>query len=137
MLWAGRSGEHPLVLGPLRHRNGKGGRGHTSQARHRQGGREGGEGGVSESLKPSAGPTSAGPPSAGPPKISFFFPSLGGLLVEFWWCFEERDPQMSTIELSGCRVKPRRPQSKIGLETHLQKHRFKNTTKIPREDPQE
>ena len=32
--------------------------------------------------------------------------SLGGLLVEFWWCFE--DPQMCTFGLSGCRVKPRR-----------------------------
>ena len=38
-----------------------------------------------------------GPPSGGPPKIYRFFPllpqfsffllSLGGLLVEFWWCF--------------------------------------------------
>ena len=42
--------------------------------------------------------TSSPPPHLGPPKISlFFFPlppqfsffllSLGGLLVEFWWCF--------------------------------------------------
>ena len=48
-------------------------------------------------VRPPRTPPSPGPPSAGPPKISLFFhlppqfsffsPSLGGLLVEFWWCF--------------------------------------------------
>ena len=47
---------------------------------------------------PSPGPPSAGPPFPwtaqnfaffflSPPEISFFLLSLGGLLVEFWWCF--------------------------------------------------
>ena len=46
---------------------------------------------------PSAGPPSAGPPppdcpklgffSSCPPQISLLLPSLGGLLVEFGWCF--------------------------------------------------
>ena len=82
----------------------------------------------------SPGPPCARPPDAGPPPlrracrppdplrrtaqnfalffsspapISFFLPSLGGLLVEFW-CFEDRDPQSPRLELSGCRVKPGR-----------------------------
>ena len=57
---------------------------------------------------PSAGPPSAGPPSEGPTNISrFFFPLrhnfipfflfLVGLLVEFWWCLQRRDPQMCTF----------------------------------------
>ena len=61
-----------------------------------------------------------GPPSAGPPKISlFFFPfpppfplflSLSGVFsLNFGGVFEDRDPQMCTFGLSGCRVKPRRP----------------------------
>ena len=29
-----------------------------------------------------------------PPEISFFCLSLGGLLVEFWWCLKRRDAQM-------------------------------------------
>ena len=57
--------------------------------------------------------TSPGPPEAGPPNILRFFPlphpfSLflglsGCLLVEFWWFFEDQDPQMYTFGLSGCR----------------------------------
>ena len=39
-----------------------------------------------------------------PPQCSFFLPSLEGLLVEFWWCFKGRDPQLSAFGLSGCRV---------------------------------
>ena len=63
------------------------------------------------------------PPSAGPPfpwtaqnfalfflspspKISFFLLSLGGLLVEFWWCLKRRGAPMCTFGLSGCGVKP-------------------------------
>ena len=66
---------------------------------------------------PSAGPPSAGPPSAGRPKISlFFFPSPATVFILFsfsCWSFslnfgsvfEDRDPQMCTFGLSGCRVK--------------------------------
>ena len=38
--------------------------------------------------------------------LSFGLPSLGGLLVEFWWCLKRWDPEMYTFGLSGCRVKP-------------------------------
>ena len=73
---------------------------------------------------------SPGPPSAGPPfpwtaqnfalfflspAGNFFLSSLSGcLLVEFWWCFEGRNPEMCTFERPGA----------------------SNTTKIPRESPQ-
>ena len=46
-----------------------------------------------------------------PPEFHSFFLSLGGLLVEFWWCLKRRDAQSARLEFSGCRVKPRRPQS--------------------------
>ena len=62
---------------------------------------------------PFPGPPFPGPPflwtpSTGPPKIPLFFftlppqfsfllPSLGCLLVEFWCCFEDRDPQMCAL----------------------------------------
>ena len=42
-----------------------------------------------------------------PPQNSFFSTLYGCLLVEFWWCFEDRNPEMCTFGLSG--VKPRRP----------------------------
>ena len=70
---------------------------------------------------PCAGPPSAGPPSAGPPKISLFFfrlpPQFSILFslscwsfsLNFGGVFEDRDPQMCTFGLSGCRVKPRPP----------------------------
>ena len=32
-----------------------------------------------------------------PPQFSFFLPSLGCLLVEFWWCLKRWDPQMCTF----------------------------------------
>ena len=45
-----------------------------------------------------------------PPQFSFFLPSLGGLLVEFWWCFEA--PGLSNVHVRSSRavvcVKPRR-----------------------------
>ena len=52
---------------------------------------------------PSPQHPSPGPPfffSSLPPPFSFCLPSLGGLLVEFWWCFEDR-PQMSTFGVLG------------------------------------
>ena len=50
-----------------------------------------------------------------PPQNSFFSSLSGCLLVEFWWCFEDRDPQMCTFGLSGCRVKPRRLRGRRGF----------------------
>ena len=35
-----------------------------------------------------------------PPQFSFF-PSLGGLLVEFWWCLKRRGPEMCTFGVLG------------------------------------
>ena len=69
---------------------------------------------------PSAGPPSTGPPLRRtaqnfalflpfPATVSLFLCLSGCLLVEFWWCFDSRNPEMCTFELSGCRVKPRRP----------------------------
>ena len=43
-----------------------------------------------------------------PPQCSFFLPSLGGLLVEFWWCSKRQGLKYPRLEFSGCRVKPRR-----------------------------
>ena len=51
-----------------------------------------------------------------PPQFSFFLPSLGGgLLVVFWWCLKRRGPEMCTMGLSGCHVKPRRLQGRRGF----------------------
>ena len=36
-----------------------------------------------------------------PPEISFFLLSLGGLLVEFWWCLKRRGAQMCTFGVLG------------------------------------
>ena len=54
--------------------------------------------------------------------FSCFFSLSGGLLVEFWLCFEDRGPQMCLFSPSGCRV-----EAPGGLQA------TKNT---PREDPQ-
>ena len=35
------------------------------------------------------------------PHFSFFLPSLGGLLVEFWWCLKRQDPEMCTFGVLG------------------------------------
>ena len=74
---------------------------------------------------PSAGPPSAGPPSPDPPppdrpkfrsffslsRQSFysFLPLFWSFSLNFGGVFEDRNPQMCTFGLSGCRVKPRRP----------------------------
>ena len=42
-------------------------------------------------------------------KIRSFLPSLGVFSLNFGGVFEDRDPEMCTFGLSGCRVKPRRP----------------------------
>ena len=49
------------------------------------------------------------------PQFSFFLPSLGSLLVVFWWCLKRKDPQMCTFGLSGCRVKPRQLWGRRGF----------------------
>ena len=36
-----------------------------------------------------------------PPQFSFFLPSLGGVLVKFWWCLKRRDPQIYTFGVLG------------------------------------
>ena len=36
-----------------------------------------------------------------PPQFSFFLPSLGGLLVQFWWCFKRRESLMCTFGVLG------------------------------------
>ena len=70
-------------------------------------------------------------PKGGEPKISLFFPSpatifilfslsLGGLLVEFWWCLERRGPPMCALQ------HPKSPN------VHILGSRPSNTTKIPR-----
>ena len=47
------------------------------------------------------------------PAAELFFSSLsGGLLVEFWWCFEGRALKCARLEFSGCCVKPRRFQAR-------------------------
>ena len=48
-----------------------------------------------------------------PATVSLFLCHSGGLLVEFW-CLKHRGAQMCTFGLSGCRVKPRRPQMRRG-----------------------
>ena len=78
-------------------------------------------------------------PSPGTPKISLFFPSpqnsffsslSEGLFVEFWWCF----PQMCTFGLSGCRVKPRRPEN--SKRAHFRPRRFKHHQNSTRKPPE-
>ena len=60
--------------------------------------------------------------------------SFCGILVVF---MKRRVPQMSTFGFSGCRVKPRRPQSRrVSHDPHtsgpgLQKHHQKSTRKTP------
>ena len=46
-----------------------------------------------------------------PPEISFFLLSLGVFSLNSGGVFEDRDAQMCTFGLSGCRVEPRRPQT--------------------------
>ena len=36
-----------------------------------------------------------------PPQFSFFFPSLGGPSVEFWWCLKRRGPEKCTFGVLG------------------------------------
>ena len=73
------------------------------------------------------------PLPAGPPKISLFFPSPATmfflsplslcLLEEFWWCMKRRG--MCTFRVLGLSCEaPAAPK-------------LRNTTKIPRKDPQE
>ena len=38
-----------------------------------------------------------------------FLPSLGGLLVEFWWCLKRRDPRMCTFRVFGLSCEPSHP----------------------------
>ena len=100
-------------------------------------------------------PLDPSPPDRPPPdrpKFRSFFPSPAPIVIhsslswgssrEFWWCFfESRDPQMCTFGLSGpgfgaagaSHDSPRTPSKR----EHLRAPALQNTTKIPREDPQE
>ena len=60
-------------------------------------------------------------------KICSFLPSLGVFSLNFGGVFEDRDPQMCTLGLSGCRVKPRRP----GLARTRQPENSKRTFERP------
>ena len=81
-----------------------------------------------------------------PPHFSFFLPSTGCLLVEFWWWFLKAGTlTCARLEFSGCRVEPRRPKKAAGGSHHspraqtctfkgpgLQKHQ-NSTRRPPRE----
>ena len=68
-----------------------------------------------------------------PPEISFYLLSLGGLLVEFWWCLKRRGAQMCTFGvLAGVSHHSREPK-----RAHLRVSVFTKTTKIQREDQPE
>ena len=93
---------------------------------------------------------------APPPEISRFFSlsrhsfhSFLPLLLLLSWNFggvrSAGALKCARMEFSGCRVKPRRPQSRRGftpqpespnVHIYLRVPSFNNTTKIPREDPQ-
>ena len=75
---------------------------------------------------PFGAPSQTSLPRTSLRKISLFFsPSPATIFILFFplWVsfrgilvvFEGRDPQMCTFGLSGCRVKPRRPQSRRGF----------------------
>ena len=95
----------------------------------RSGGSKGGgsKGGSPKGGAPKGSGSKGGARRVGGPKFRAFFPlsrhhchsflpSLGGLIVEFWWCFEAPEPLKSArLEFLGCRVKPRRPQSRRGF----------------------
>ena len=64
---------------------------------------------------PPPNPPSAEPPSTEPPKISlffFFFPLLGVFSWNFGGVLKRRALKCPRLEFSGCRVKPRRLQSR-------------------------
>ena len=80
-----------------------------------------------------------------PPPFRSFCLSLCVFLLNFGGVCEDRDPQMCTFGLSGCRVKPRRLRGRRGFtqqpenpkREHLTAPALPNTTKKPREDPKE
>ena len=41
-----------------------------------------------------------------PPQFSFFLLSLGGLLVEFWWCLKHREAQMCAFAVLWLKPRP-------------------------------
>ena len=54
--------------------------------------------------------------------VSFFL-SMGGLLVEFWWCFGRSGPPMCLFSPSSCPVKPRRPAASNNNKTWQKQHK--------------
>ena len=76
-----------------------------------------------------------------PATISLFLCLSGCLLVEFWWCFEGRNPEMCTFGLSGCRNPggPTRPGcwglAKVGQHS-IGQSRFGQSRSQPVHGPQ-
>ena len=50
--------------------------------------------------------------SFSPPQLSFFLPSLGGLLVEFWWCLKRGGSKMFMFGLSTTKIQREDPKEK-------------------------
>ena len=88
------------------------------------------------------GSDSAGPPSAGALRrtaqnFALFLPfpatvSLFLALFEFWWCFEDQDPQMCTRGRRGFTGQPENSK-----RAHLSVPALQTPPKIPRENPPE
>ena len=102
---------------------------------------------------PKGGAPKGGTPKGRGPHVRAFF-SLscprfrsfsGGLLVECWWCLKRRDPLMCTFGVLGLSCETPAAPKPLELQTtarepkraHFRVPAFKNTTKIPRKDPQE
>ena len=100
------------------------------------------------------GPKGWGPEGWGDQNFAFFFPSpapIFALFLSLWvssrWMMvvfsKAGSPQMCTFGLSGCLVKPPRPNSRRGFTRQPESPNVdmsgsrppKNTTKIPRKDP--
>ena len=85
-----------------------------------------------------------GPKGGGPTFRAFFLPLeisfflLGGLLVEFWWCFRRpRRPNVHVWALWLSCETPALHTTTRELQTRtFERPGASNTTKIPREDPQ-
>ena len=71
------------------------------------------------------------------PEISFFLLSLGGLLVEFWWCLKRRGAQMCALVVLWilCEA-PAAPNVHVSGPRRF-KHHQNSTRRHPRETQQE
>ena len=72
-----------------------------------------------------------------PPQNSFFSSFSGCLLVDFWWCFEDQDPQMCTFGVHGLswsHTTAPRAQTCTFEGLRRFKHHQNSTRKTPREN---